>query len=721
MANNYNEILALANKNNMGLSNTIKRDYGIPLDYSSVQESYEAALAYAQTSTLAYIGQPISVGDTLYIVTDEANGYLKAVGTKPTGDEQSITIGEDGKVSIKGFEAAANATLPQKQADGSIAWVGIDAIVEGDGNTKTVVKAADDSDITVTPSYDEESDTYTYTLDVTLPAVPEYSVTKEDGEGVVTYRVTKDGVAVGEDIVVPDAYDDSALDARVADVETDVEDHEGRIADVEEKVDAFFGAVEEPDAIIDTLVEIQKYITDDKDGAAGMAQSIKANEDAIKVLNGDGAGSVKKAVDDAVAAQAATDAENYATKTALEEVKATADAAAKAADVEEALADKADRTDLEDFYTKDESYNKEAIDALLAGIKGEYGETADSVAAALETHKSESTTKFNTINTKNAEQDEAIQGLVDAIDIINSDTIGILANAKKDAQAKVTALENGKVADNTAAIIAVDAKITTANERVTALATDLGNLQEADSQLADRIAVAEGKHTGLATTVSEHTLTIAALESKDEELAEAIAVNTSKFESYSTTTQVAQLIEDRIAEISYTDITDAVEANAEAIAAEVSRAEAEEARIAALVDANADAIEDLDGEITRVNNVLVAALENDAEGLDSIKELATWVAEHETEVLPAIRANKEALDVLNGTGEGSVQKIVNDAIEAIPEVPLATALVAGLVKASGEVNVAEDGTMSIGTMSTDKLVQGTNTLVLNGGNAAVQA
>ena len=75
MANNYTKILELANKNNMGLSNTIKRDYGIPLDYSSVQESYEAALTYARTSTLAYIGQPISVGDTLYVVTDEANGY----------------------------------------------------------------------------------------------------------------------------------------------------------------------------------------------------------------------------------------------------------------------------------------------------------------------------------------------------------------------------------------------------------------------------------------------------------------------------------------------------------------------------------------------------------------------------------------------------------------------------------------------------------------------
>ncbi len=153
MANDYNKILELANKNNMGLSNTIKRDYGIPLDYSSVQKTYDDALNYAKTSTLAYIGQPISVGDTLYIVTDAANGYLKAVGTRPTGDNKTIVVDENGRISIKGFEAAAGAYLPRvsvttddtgKEIDRSIEWVPVDAIVEGDGNTKAVVQAAAD-------------------------------------------------------------------------------------------------------------------------------------------------------------------------------------------------------------------------------------------------------------------------------------------------------------------------------------------------------------------------------------------------------------------------------------------------------------------------------------------------------------------------------------------------------------------------------------------------
>ena len=40
-----------------------------------------------------------------------------------------------------------------------------------------------------------------------------------------------------------------------------------------------------------------------------------------------------------------------------------------------------------------------------------------------------------------------------------------------------------------------------------------------------------------------------------------------------------------------------------------------------------------------------------------------------------------------------------------------------IVKASDEVTVATDGTLGIGSVSTDKLIQGSDTLILNGGNA----
>ena len=39
-------------------------------------------------------------------------------------------------------------------------------------------------------------------------------------------------------------------------------------------------------------------------------------------------------------------------------------------------------------------------------------------------------------------------------------------------------------------------------------------------------------------------------------------------------------------------------------------------------------------------------------------------------------------------------------------------------KASAEITMAEDGTLGIGEVSTDKLVQGFKTLVLSGGTAS---
>lgn len=272
MANNFNEILTVVNKGNqMNLSNTIKRTNGIPLDFSSVQETYEAALEYAKNNPLAYIGQPIAVADTLYVVATPENGYLKAVGSKAVGDNKSIEVSEAGVISICGFEAAEGATLPQKQADGSIKWVAVSAIVEGDGNTKTVVKAADGSDITVTPVYDEVNDTYTYTLDVQFPAIPEYSVEKVEGEGEVTYKVTKDGEQVGEAIVVPNAFD-------ATEILESIETLQGYFTEGEANV-----AVEAKGYVADGAIDTEfKRLAGLIDGLAGVDTNFTADLEALK-------------------------------------------------------------------------------------------------------------------------------------------------------------------------------------------------------------------------------------------------------------------------------------------------------------------------------------------------------------------------------------------------------------------------------------------------------
>lgn len=161
MAKNYEQIMEFVNAGNkQGLGNTITRDNGIPLDLSSVYASYEEAVAYAAVSNVAYQGQPLAVitseDATLYVITPVSQGkltvgeteydvYLKPVGTKTLGDDASISLSEDGVLSLYGFGSAPAETLPQKQADGTIRWVPISAIVEGDGNSVTTVRAADAS------------------------------------------------------------------------------------------------------------------------------------------------------------------------------------------------------------------------------------------------------------------------------------------------------------------------------------------------------------------------------------------------------------------------------------------------------------------------------------------------------------------------------------------------------------------------------------------------
>ena len=178
---------------------------------------------------------------SVFALALDLNGdfVTQEIGGKVTADEQSISVDEDGIVSLFGFEAADSATLPQKTPvykkdelgaetevidHYEVRWVPISAIVEGDGNTTSVVTAVDGSAITVTPSYNEETDTYTYTLDVTIPAVPEYTVTKAETEGGFNYSITKDGVQVGETIFVPNAYDDSDIDSRISKIEGDYTD-----------------------------------------------------------------------------------------------------------------------------------------------------------------------------------------------------------------------------------------------------------------------------------------------------------------------------------------------------------------------------------------------------------------------------------------------------------------------------------------------------------------
>ena len=105
----------------LGFPLNFRRGNPNPLDNSSVWASLEAAQTYAASDPVAYVGQILTVVDnangvaTVYSIQDEA-GTLKKVGTSPVGDESTITVAEDGTVSLYGV---SGLELDRVEEDGS--------------------------------------------------------------------------------------------------------------------------------------------------------------------------------------------------------------------------------------------------------------------------------------------------------------------------------------------------------------------------------------------------------------------------------------------------------------------------------------------------------------------------------------------------------------------------------------------------------------------------
>lgn len=153
-------------KDGLGFPLNFRRGAPNPLDNSSVWDSLEAAKNYAETSVVAYVGQLLSVVDNeggkvdVYSIQDEA-GTLKKVGTSPVGDEKSITVAEDGTVSLYGIAGleltrddgeghVTNITYQPLLVNGALTWVepsattveGLDTRLQATEGKLTTIEAA---------------------------------------------------------------------------------------------------------------------------------------------------------------------------------------------------------------------------------------------------------------------------------------------------------------------------------------------------------------------------------------------------------------------------------------------------------------------------------------------------------------------------------------------------------------------------------------------------
>lgn len=237
---------------------SFKRAAALPLERYAVHASYADAETYATTNAVAYPGQIIAVVEetatNIYYI--DQNMALQPVGTLPTGDGKTISISDDGVISLFGmdgtFEEAKSYQPVYK--NGALTWVelssttveGLQALVEG--------------------------------LRTDVDAINEKIGTVEDGKTVVQMI---------EEAQTAATYDDTALAGRVKAIEDDYlktadrTELETAIASakteaVEEAVATVLGEGTSED--FDTLKEVADWILSDTTGAAALMTRVTTIE-----------------------------------------------------------------------------------------------------------------------------------------------------------------------------------------------------------------------------------------------------------------------------------------------------------------------------------------------------------------------------------------------------------------------------------------------------------
>ena len=265
----------------LGFPLNFRRGNPNPLDNSSVWASLEAAQTYAASDPVAYVGQILTVVDnangvaTVYSIQDEA-GTLKKVGTSPVGDESTITVAEDGTVSLYGVsgleldrvEDDGSTTKINYQpllVDGKLTWVepsattveGLATEIEG---LKTRISALEGT------VGDESNGLVKGVADNTaaINAINNKIGTVEDGKNVVQ-------------MITEATYDDTALTGRVTAIEGDYLTSNDKTAlETKMATDIATAKTEAIEAVLgeavpedfDTLKEVAEWIKSDTTASA---------------------------------------------------------------------------------------------------------------------------------------------------------------------------------------------------------------------------------------------------------------------------------------------------------------------------------------------------------------------------------------------------------------------------------------------------------------------
>ena len=753
---------------------SIKRGNPLPLDADSIFESYAALEAYA-ADVLAYPGQLVAVvnADSTGIYYLDQNLAIQPVGVIPVGDNKTIEVTEAGAISLLGAAGAANGTLPMVGDDGKLTWKTLEDIGAGDGNDNTTYAFKFENEkIIVTPSFNgvaqtaielDLSDFVTSSeLEAAIAAIPEdkdttYSVV--EGEKVLKLNDTVFSTEIGlkhengmisltginGEVIAEFSDADFIKDSVLEDVEYKADSQEiiftWKTVDGETKTDA-----------VNVADFVQVY-------TAGNGLELNSNEFSVKVDNESenflsvGANGVKltgiqSAIDTAKQDALDSVAENYYNKT---EVYAKSEVYTKG-EADQAIADKISEVNGgesagevlgqlnaykkivnmevwgDEAGTGDEAGNSRIdnlaskVDALeKVGAQANVIEAVKVNGIALPiTDKAVDVTvpvKFSDLTDDSgfdaritAAKTQADKGVSDAAaadakavknaeDIGKHETrIGVLETAKGDHETRILNLEAADIAHTT---------------EYSTLLQLVNNHTETIAKKADITAVeavsAKASTNEVAIQVLNET-TIPGINTEVAKKANAIDVyNKSEIGTIAEGKTLVQMIADAKSEATYDDT---------AIKADIKK--------------NTEAIAVLNGDVTTSGSVkaeakvaadaaVAAVVDSAPEAMNTLKEVADWIANDESgaaAMANRITANENAIAAINNETSGILAQSKAYTNEAIAALPVATAEALGLVKFDNtSIKMNESNQLYVAKVSTDILEQGSNILVLNGGNA----
>ena len=433
MAKLYGEIAAKAL---LTLDKSFARANGQPLDASEVYYSLQAAKDYAATAQ-AYIGQKIVVVEdnvvTHYSVEDTA-GNLKELGSKPVGDEKSITVAEDGTVSLAGI----GTLVFEREVD----VIGEDGQPTGEKTTEEVkyqplmTKAG--------LVWVEPSKTTVEGLATLIDNLTQRVSALETKVGNAAKPESSEGANDGKAATGLYAELDKKADKATTYTKDEVD------SAIDDAVKGILG--EGVDEAYNTLKEIEDILKGtDGEAIDGVIEGIAANKDAIETLNGDTTveGSVDKKIADAIGtpgvpASGEEGAEGYVPAVPGTGVYANA-------------------------------YSKSETDAqIAAAVKNATGGTdASSVAADLNAYKTSNNTRVGNVEArvKTLEDVGAQANVIEGVQVNGADLLitDKKVNIDLSTYASTTAVQAAQKA-------ADDAK-TAANEAKAAASTNAGEIE----------------------------------------------------------------------------------------------------------------------------------------------------------------------------------------------------------------------------------------------------